>query len=84
LMHEFARDPKARVVGLKQTLRALQQDRVRVVYLANDVDEHIKRKIVNACAERGVELKAAGMGQRELGAFCGIEVGAAVLAVLRS
>ena len=83
-MVEAVRDPNSRVVGLKQTLRALQQDRVSVVYLANDVDEHIRRKIATACAERGVELKPAGMGQRDLGAFCGIEVGAAVLAVLRT
>lgn len=83
-MVQALRDPKKRVVGLKQTLRALQQDRVAAVYLAGDVDEHIRRKVANACLERGVEIRPAGMGQDDLGAFCQIEVGAAVIALLKS
>ena len=77
------RDPRMRVVGLKQTLRALQQDRAQMVYLANDVDDHIRRKITSACAERNVEIRPAGVGQRTLGEWCQIEVGAAVVAVLK-
>lgn len=83
-MVEALRDPKMRVVGLKQTLRVLQQDRVRAVYLASDVDDHVRRKVSTACLEHGVELRRAGMSQRELGAFCQIEVGAAVVAVLKT
>ena len=77
------RDPKTRMVGLKQTLRALLQDRVTLVYVADDVDDHIKRKVAVACAERGVELRSAGMSQAELGSMCRIEVGAAVVSVLK-
>ncbi len=83
-MVEALRDPKSRLVGLKQTLRALQQDRVNAVYLASDVDEHVRRKISVACGERGVEIRPAGMNQRDLGNLCRIEVGAAVVAVLKS
>ena len=82
-MVQALHDPKMRVVGLKQTLRALQQGRVAAVYLASDVDEHIRRKIANACAEHGVEVRSAGMTQDDLGAFCQIEVGAAVIALLK-
>lgn len=83
-MVEALRDPKSRLIGLKQTLRALQQDRVNAVYLASDVDEHVRRKISAACLERGVEIRPAGMSQRDLGTLCRIEVGAAVVAVLKS
>jgi large subunit ribosomal protein L7A len=82
-MVEALRDPRLRVVGLKQTLRNLQQDRVAVVYLANDIDDHIRRKVGTACAERDVEIRPAKLNQAEMGALCGIEVGAAVVAVLK-
>ena len=82
-MSDALRDPKMRIVGLKQTLRALQQDRVATVFLADDADDHIRRKIRTACGERGVAIRTAGMGQLELGALCRIEVGAAVVAVLK-
>ena len=31
------------------------------------VDEHVRRKISAACGERGVEIRPAGMNQRDLG-----------------
>lgn len=83
-MIEALRDPGLRVVGLKQTLRALQQDRVKSVYLASDVEDHVRRKIAAACAEQGVGIQPAGMSQRDLGTLCRIEVGAAVVAVLKA
>ena len=82
-MIEALCDAKRCVVGLKQTLRALQQDRVAEVYLADDIDEHIRRKIITACGEHDVSCESAGMNQKELGAKCRIEVGAAVLSILK-
>jgi large subunit ribosomal protein L7A len=83
-MVEAFYSPDMRVVGLKQTLRVLQQDRVAIVYLADDVDDHIRRKIAAACAERDVRIVSAGVDQRELGSRCRIEVGAAMVAILKS
>ena len=83
-MVQVLHDPKTRIVGLKQTLRALLQDRVVQVYLADDADEHIRRKISSACAERGVPIRSAGMNQHDLGTLCEIEVGAAVVALMKS
>ncbi|MGE5599793.1 MAG: ribosomal L7Ae/L30e/S12e/Gadd45 family protein [Bacteroidota bacterium] len=83
-MQQGLRDPKRRVVGLKQTLRALQQDRLAAVYLADDIDEPLRRKIQSACAEREVEIRPAGLSQRELGTLCQIEVGAAVVGILKT
>lgn len=83
-MLEVLRDPAKRVVGFKQTLRVLQQGRAAMVYLATDVDEHIKRKIMAACVEHDVELRSAGLPQRELGTLAQIDVGAAVIATLKA
>jgi large subunit ribosomal protein L7A len=80
---EALADPKKRVVGLKQTLRALLQDRVAAIHVADDIDDHIRRKILSAAAERKVTVHGAGLSQQDLGAACRIEVGAAVVAILK-
>ena len=78
------KDVKEKVVGLKQTLRAMQQGKVKMVYVAYDIEEHVLRKISEACRETGVPLTKQKFCQRELGKFCQIEVGDAVVALLKS
>lgn len=75
------KDVKDKIVGLKQTLRALQQDKVEKVYIANDVEEHIVRKVTEVCRDKQVPLVRLNCHQRELGRICQIEVGAAVVAL---
>jgi large subunit ribosomal protein L7A len=77
------KDVKEKIVGLKQTLRAMQQGKVKMVYVADDIEEHVLRKISDACRETNVPLKRLGYCQCELGRFCQIEVGAAVVALLK-
>ncbi len=81
-MEEAVLKAKNKVVGLKQTLRAVQQDRVRTVYVANDVDEKILWKVKNAVRGKNIELITTRFGQREFGRLCGIDVGASVVALL--
>ncbi|MGD8399374.1 MAG: ribosomal L7Ae/L30e/S12e/Gadd45 family protein [Bacillota bacterium] len=75
------KDVKDKIVGLKQTLRALQQGKVQLVYIANDVDESVMRKITETCNLAGVPLVKVNCNQYEVGRICQIEVGAAVVAV---
>ncbi|HEY8463878.1 MAG TPA: ribosomal L7Ae/L30e/S12e/Gadd45 family protein [Bacillota bacterium] len=75
------KDIKDKIVGLKQTLRALQQGKIAKVYIANDVDEHVWRKVTTACREYQVPLVKLNCNQGELGQICQIEVGAAVVAL---
>jgi large subunit ribosomal protein L7A len=77
------KDVKEKIVGLKQTLRAMQQGKVKMVYVAGDIEEHVLRKISDACHETDVPLTKLNYCQRELGKFCQIEVGAAVVALLK-
>lgn len=44
-MEQAFLEAKEKVVGLKETLRALQNDKVSAVYLANDVDESLLRRV---------------------------------------
>ncbi|NLW60744.1 MAG: 50S ribosomal protein L7ae-like protein [Firmicutes bacterium] len=74
---------KKRIVGLKQTLRAIQQNKPCVVYLANDVDEHIVKKIKTASAGKDVKIIVTRVGRKELGRICQIDVSAAVVALVQ-
>ncbi len=70
-----------KVVGAKQTRRALERGTVRAVYLAADADPRITGPIAALCAEKGVSVRT-DCSMKELGAACGIAVGCAVAAVL--
>lgn len=74
---------KKKIVGLKQTLRAIQQDKPCIVYLANDVDEHIVKRIKMASSGKNVKIVVAQVGRKELGRICQIDVSAAVVALVQ-
>ena len=70
-----------RLVGTKQVLRALTDGRLTAVYIAEDADAALKKRIADACIDAGVTvIKTPSMS--ELGIACGISVGAACAAVL--
>lgn len=71
-----------KVVGLKQSRRALKDGRILRAFVAKDADERVVRPFAEACAEAGVEVVEAE-SMAVLGEACGVEVGAAVAAVLR-
>lgn len=76
------RKNRSRVVGLKQTKKALEQDQASTVYLAEDADPYLKQEISNLCAAKKVQLKIIAT-KAELGKACGIDVGSATAALLR-
>ena len=82
-MEQAFLEAKEKVVGLKETLRALQNDKVSAVYLANDVDESLLRRVKAALQGKNIQVIPAGIGRKEFGRLCGIEVGASVVALLR-
>lgn len=77
------KEASRKIVGLKQTLRAIQQDKVQVVYIALDAEEHIVRKITDACREKEILLIQSNLIQKEIGKLCRIEVGAAIVGILK-
>jgi large subunit ribosomal protein L7A len=80
MLHDLAHTPY-RVVGLKQTLRAIHECAAVRVYLAEDVDAFVHNKIAAACGERGITpIMVPSM--KELGKACGIDVGAATAAIV--
>jgi large subunit ribosomal protein L7A len=74
--------PKRRLAGLKQVQRALEAGKACAVVLADDADDHIRRRVRALCGEHGVECRD-GPTMAELGALCRLDVGAAVACILK-
>ncbi|HIT31373.1 MAG TPA: ribosomal L7Ae/L30e/S12e/Gadd45 family protein [Candidatus Enterenecus stercoripullorum] len=70
-----------KVAGVKQTRRALQDGRAKLLFLARDADPGLTEPLVLLAQERGVPVQWID-AMRDLGRACGIAVGAAVAAVI--
>lgn len=79
-MESFGETPK--VIGTKQTLKAVKEGKATVVVLAEDTEDSIKEKIVTACQEASVPIEPYE-SKIALGQDGGIERGAAVIALLK-
>ncbi|NLT58337.1 MAG: 50S ribosomal protein L7ae-like protein [Clostridiales bacterium] len=73
---------KKKVVGAKETARALQDGRAAVVYVAEDADARVTAPVLALCEERGIKPVMV-QSLAALGAACGVRAGAAVAAELK-
>jgi len=72
---------RKKTVGTKQTIKTLERDEAKVVYVAQDADRKIVEPIYSLCAVKGVPMIEAE-SMLVLGRACGIEVGCATAAVI--
>lgn len=74
---------KARMqVGYKQAVRALAEDKVTKICLAEDCDEKIRIQIEKAAENKNAEIFRVPT-MKELGTICGIDVGASCAVILK-
>ncbi|WP_461205210.1 ribosomal L7Ae/L30e/S12e/Gadd45 family protein [Clostridium sp. DL1XJH146] len=71
-----------KVVGYKQGLKALSEDNVAEVYIAEDADIHITEPITNLADKMNISIYKV-CTKDELGSLCGIDIGAAVACILK-
>lgn len=76
-------EAEKRVVGVKQSRKAIREGRACRVHLAGDADPAITDPIRAECAAAGIPVED-GSTMAQLGRACGIAVGASVVAELRS
>lgn len=81
-MLEMLKNPTNRVVGTKQLLRALEGGKVAQVFVAEDADEFIYRRVRTA-AEAGRVPVTVVKTMAQLGQACHIDVGTAAAGLLR-
>lgn len=68
-------------IGTKQAMKTVELGRASEVYIAKDADPRITIKMVNLCKKLGVKVIYVD-SMKQLGKACGIEVGAAMAAVV--
>jgi len=73
---------KSRVVGVKQSHRAIAQGQATKAFLACDADPALLEALAKSCEEMGVPVEGEHT-MAQLGAACRISVGAAVAVLLK-
>ena len=82
LMEEMLKQADKRVVGTKQVLRALNEDKAARVFLGKDADGFIYHRINALCEEKRVPVTVVDTMQ-DLGRLCSVNVKTASAAVLK-
>ncbi|UII56068.1 50S ribosomal protein L7ae-like protein [Cytobacillus spongiae] len=68
------------IVGTKQTVKALKTGTVKEVLIASDADPKVTAKVIQTANEVHVPIIYVD-SMKKLGKACGIEVGAATVAI---
>lgn len=80
MSYEKVSKAKELVIGSKQTLKAIKEKTVSEVIIADDADRRVTNKVLLAAKENGVPIVKVD-SMKKLGKACGIEVGAATVAI---
>lgn len=73
---------KNKIVGLKQTQRGITEGKVKKVFIADDADPKVTAPVIKECSSNGIEIEVVKT-MADLGIAAGIDVGAAVAAILK-
>jgi large subunit ribosomal protein L7A len=69
------------IVGTKQTIKALKNGEVKEIVVADDADPRVTYKVIQTAKEQQVSVTTVE-SMKKLGKACGIEVGAAAVAII--
>lgn len=70
-----------KAIGIKQTLKAVENNTAKVVFIARDADEKVTAPLKDLCMGNSIEIVYADT-MKQLGKACGIEVGASAVCIL--
>ena len=82
MSYEKVLQGKEIVIGTKQTLKALENDKVQQVFLASDADLRVVQKVKVLAEKKEVPITFVESMKR-LGKVCGIDVGAATVGITK-
>ena len=81
MSYEKVLQAKSIIIGTKQTVKAIKTGNVNEVIIAIDADPRLTSKIVELANEINVPVSYVD-SMKKLGKACGIDVGAAVVAIM--
>lgn len=73
---------KNKTIGTKQTMKAVQLSAAEIVFVAEDAQQHVLEPLLALCREKNIEVICV-KSMDELGAACGIDVGAASASIIK-
>ena len=71
-----------KAIGIKQVTKAIEKELVQEVFIAKDAEQRLVEQLQIVCSQKNVAVDVE-FTMMELGKSCGIEVGAAAVAVLK-
>lgn len=72
---------RQKTVGAKQTIKAVEKDRVKLLFIARDADRHVTEPIIKICESKNIPLAKVD-SMKSLGKACGIDVRCAIAAII--
>ncbi|MGE8207239.1 50S ribosomal protein L7ae-like protein [Heyndrickxia sp. NPDC080065] len=81
MSYEKVLQAKRIIVGTKQTVKALKTNNVNELIVAEDADPFIIEKVIRVANDMNIPISKVD-SMKKLGKVCGIEVGAAAVAVI--
>jgi len=79
-LEELISSARCKVVGAKQTLKAIEKGEALHVFVAEDAEAKVVKPLLAVCETNGIEPYYIETMQK-LGKMCGIKVKAAVAAI---
>ena len=79
---DIIKDAKRRIIGTKQTNKALEKEQLTGVFIAMDAERRLIKPVMAAAKELGI-LVYYVESMKKLGAACEIEVDTAIAGVLK-
>jgi len=79
-LEELIKSARRKVVGAKQTLKALEKGEALHEFIATDAEEKVTRPVLAICETNGINPHYVET-MYQLGKLCGIKVKAAVAAI---
>jgi len=83
MSYEKVTQAKHLSIGLKQALKSLEKDIAAEIVIAKDAEKRVIQKLILLADEKKVPITYVD-SMKQLGKACGIDVGAAAVALLRS
>ena len=74
---------KEKVIGIKQTQKAAEQNSLEVVFIACDAEEKVVGQVQQICEKNNIDICVTDT-MKQLGKMAGIDVGASVVGVIKS
>ncbi|MED3649653.1 50S ribosomal protein L7ae-like protein [Heyndrickxia sporothermodurans] len=81
MSYEKVKQAKQIVVGTKQTVKALKNNNMDELLVAEDADPAVVKNVIQVANDMNVPITIVD-SMKKLGKVCGIEVGAAAVAVI--